>query len=127
MQIAPASLEAASGPGVSPSAPASAGGHVRSQQHLVVQGWSQGGGAAQRTPWQMSASGGCPAASLGAASNVGSAASNVGSAVSEATSAVLASGDGVRVSPAEPQPSKMGPTARTRIAEAGNPTGAVLG
>jgi hypothetical protein len=37
-QIAPASLEAASGPGVSPSIPASASGHVRSQQHIVVQG-----------------------------------------------------------------------------------------
>lgn len=101
---------------------------MRSQQHIVVQGWSQGGGAAQRTPWQGSASGGCFSASGGCFAASTGPASDVGSEVSEATSAdVLASGDGAGVSPAEPQPSKVAPKARTRIGDAGNPTGTVLG
>jgi hypothetical protein len=125
-QVALASLAAPSWPAASASTPASTGGHERSQQHIVVHGWSQGGGGAQRTPWQTSASGGYSASGGRSAASPG-AASDVGSAASEAASPVPAPGEGARVSPLEPQPSKPAPNARMRIGEAGNRTGIVLG
>jgi hypothetical protein len=119
-QVEPASLGAASEPGASPSVPASAEGHDRSQQHLVEQGWSQGGGAAHRTPLQMSASGGPSAASPDSASAVESAPLTD-------VSPVLASSPEARELPAEPQSSMPAARARPRSGGGGNLTGVILG